>query len=253
LPFFFLITLVVSTLYRKGYYYTMSVWCDTGSGYSGSHEWRPVSIQVKNASPALDTKASSYQGYQDSRHRPALRSPKKRLRPKTPTPPATPKFNITTLEHVYYANNSSSKGTGPVTNPNMHHEPLFLETPSTDLMKIAACPEVLEWRQLLQLRDQNEGTYRVRSITNDIMAKWVDQHSEVLESDDLRYEYNYLSQCLHIQCMALPTHESLHIYFANEVVVSLAERFGKTQVRNMVVISGSGTSMSCHIFFLNSI
>jgi len=229
----------------------MSVWCDTGSGYSGSHDWRPVSIQVKNGSPALDTKASSYQGYQDSRHRPALRSPKKRLRPKTPTPPATPKFNITTLEHVHHANNSSSKGTAPVTTPNMHQELLFLKTPSTDLMKIAPCPEVLEWRQLLQLRGQHEGTYRVRNITNHVIANWVDQHSKVLESDNLRYEYNYLSQSFHIQCMALPTHESLHIYFANEVGASLIERFGKRQVRNMVVISGSGTSMRCHISFFN--
>ncbi|KAG0644255.1 hypothetical protein HOY80DRAFT_1030628 [Tuber brumale] len=57
---------------------------------------------------------------------------------------------------------------------------------------------------------------------------------EMLESDALCFEYSYLSQTVQIQCLALLTHESLHIYFGQEILFSLAERFGRQQGENML-------------------
>lgn len=113
--------------------------------------------------------------------------------------------------------------------------------------------EGLKWGELLEMRDRNEGTLRFRNVTNQIMSNWVDENSEALEHDDISYEYNFLSKSLNIRCMALPTHESLHIYFHREVLISLVERFGRRQAGRMAIVGGSGTSMRHFPSVFNSI
>ena len=226
----------------------MSLWFD--SHYSRSHGGIPVSIRVGGRShgPVL---ASNVSGYQVSRHIPVIRSPKKRLRPKTPTPPSTPKFGTASVVDVYHSSNSSPKGIGISTNTNPNQHSLSLKTLPKDPMnpEIPGCQKRLEWGELLRLREEKEGTYRLRGVAGSVMAGWADRHSEDLENDNLRYEYNFLSQTLNIQCMALPTHEALHLYFSRRVIRSLDGRFGIEQAENMAIVGGSGTSMYRTSFF----
>ncbi|RPA90367.1 hypothetical protein L873DRAFT_1795520 [Choiromyces venosus 120613-1] len=218
----------------------MSMWC--GSDCSGSREWRAVPIQVKNGSPVLASSVSGYQGRHDSSHIPASRSPKKRLRPKTPSPPASPKVNITPV-NVDWAKDSSIIRTGSLMDTNLNQQPLLHETKPADVMELPAWIRDLGPKQMLELQAENEGTLRMGKISNHALANWMSRYPELVESDDLHYEYNFLTQSFHIKCMALPTHDSLQIYFAREVVLSLAERFGRAQAGTMVVVA-SGTTFS---------
>ncbi|KAG0640698.1 hypothetical protein HOY80DRAFT_1135812 [Tuber brumale] len=108
---------------------------------------------------------------------------------------------------------------------DLNQQPLLHETKPADVMELPAWLKDLGPKQMLQLEAENEGTLRIG------------------KGDDLHYEYNFLTQSFHIKCMPLPTHDSLQIYFAGEVVLSLAERFCRPQAGGMVAVA-SGTTFS---------
>jgi len=89
----------------------------------------------------------------------------------------------------------------------------------------------------------NEGSIQLGSITSGALQHWTFQNPEVANSDNIRYEYNYLTERFIVKCMPTPTHDSLQLYFTEHVLVSLSAQFGAPQMRTMVRV-GSGTSMS---------
>ncbi|KAG0642793.1 hypothetical protein HOY80DRAFT_1134285 [Tuber brumale] len=115
---------------------------------------------------------------------------------------------------------------------------------STDFKEVPMGMSDLRLEMGLLLEERNHGALRSGKIANHLVANWINENHEILENDDIRFEYNYLSQTVQIQTMALPIHESLHIYFGREVILALAEKFGRRQAGNMVTVAGSGTTFS---------
>ncbi|RPA90204.1 hypothetical protein L873DRAFT_474857 [Choiromyces venosus 120613-1] len=141
------------------------MWCS--SDCSGSREWRAVPIQVKNGSPVLTSSVSGYQGCRS--HIPASRSPKKRLRPKTPTPPASLKVNITPV-NVHWAKDCSIIRTGSLMDTNLNQQPLLHETKPADVMELPAWIRDLGPKQMWELQAENERTLRMGKISIHILA-----------------------------------------------------------------------------------
>ncbi|PUU75380.1 hypothetical protein B9Z19DRAFT_1067476 [Tuber borchii] len=146
-----------------------------------------------------------------------------------------------TVERVS-CSNSPTKGVGVLTNTTQR--PLLCELPSPNLMKNPVHLGGLEWRELVELQEEHEGTIRFKNITQDFMRQWVNEHAKLLERDELRFEYNFVNQSFAVQCMALPIHESLEDFFVREVLYSLGDKLGRKEAGKMVVVGGSGTTFS---------
>ena len=203
---------------------------------------RAILIQGIRYSPMLSPVRPSYLGYDSSSHTQARlhpwRSPKKRLRPKTPTPPASPKLYTAPID----LQTSSIIATGLSANTHLQ-DPLTSLQPALAKMHLPAWIRDIGPKKLAELQVDHEGDLQLGSITSSELQNWTCQNPEVADSDNIRYEYNYLTERFIVKCMPTPTHDSLQLYFTDQVLGSLNERFGRTQTRKMVRV-GSGTSMS---------
>ncbi|RPA95742.1 hypothetical protein L873DRAFT_1812523 [Choiromyces venosus 120613-1] len=213
----------------------MSMWC--GSHYTGPGELRAIPMQGKLGSPVVSSVASGYQGYHNGSHTHAGRSPKKPLVPKTTTLLKSPKLYTAPID----PQNSSTIPTGPSTNTNLW--PLLYKSQPASTMELPACIRNIGPKQILELQAENEGNLQLGTISERALEQWKDQNPNIIESDEIRYEYNFLTQNFIIKCMPTPTHDSLQIYFTQNVLCSLVERFGSSQAMSMVSV-GSGTKFS---------
>jgi len=160
----------------------------------------------------------------------------KRLRPKTPTPPASLKLYTAPID----LKTSSIIATELSATTHLE-DPLSHTQPALATMNLPSWIRGINPKKLAELQGDHEGNIQLGSITGRALQHWSCENPEVAESDDIRYEYNYLTEKFIIRCMPTPTHDSLQLYFNEHVLSSLNQRFGRPQTRNMVRV-GSGTS-----------
>ncbi|KAG0135835.1 hypothetical protein HOY82DRAFT_536485 [Tuber indicum] len=146
----------------------MSTLCN--SDYSDCYRWRPVTIEVKNGSSVEGSTLSYYGGQRNSGHIPAIRSPKKRLLPKTPTPPVTPKPHPTAPKPAYNPDKGSADFIQhPAAIPaNGNH--LFPDIMSAKLKEVPAPQSGLPLGRWLPLEERNEGTHRSGKIAGHLLT-----------------------------------------------------------------------------------
>ncbi|PUU72481.1 hypothetical protein B9Z19DRAFT_1069742 [Tuber borchii] len=220
----------------------MSVLC--GGDYTGFRMWSPAPMRVNqgNNTGMLQSNTLPDRGNQDTYALPRLKSTKKRLRSKSPTPPLFPTVAISPTKFVELNMNPTGLSQ-QATNPFLSPESLSRESPQVEPMEIRTWMENVAPLKLIKLQEEQEDTLHIGTISNNLLAKWMTHYSGDLHSDNIRYEYNFISGNFNIKCLPLPTHDSLQIFFAREVSVSLAERFGRAQARKMVSVA-SGTTFS---------
>ncbi|KAG0134932.1 hypothetical protein HOY82DRAFT_601811 [Tuber indicum] len=113
--------------------------------------------------------------------------------------------------------------------------------PPLATMELSAWLRQVQPKELFQIQGDNEGRLRLGSIPERELDDWMYQHPELTENDLLRYEYNFLSESFMIKCMPLPIHDSLQVFFTNNVSVSLAQRFGPSQARKLATVASRTT------------
>lgn len=93
---------------------------------------------------------------------------------------------------------------------------------------------------LRNLRGSNpERPLFLRGITPAAFDEWelrFPDH-ELREADDVRYEYDSVTERLIVKCMPGPIHDSLQIYFVRRI---MEEGFRTNSFRSMTVASGTG-------------
>ena len=99
----------------------------------------------------------------------------------------------------------------------------------------------LRRQKTLELQEKYEGDLKFKKVSLQDLEKWKRENLERDEEDEIRYEYNFFSQCLTIKCMPMPTHDSLQNYFVQNAFGSLVERVGLSRANKLVKV-GSGTS-----------
>ncbi|RPA88617.1 hypothetical protein L873DRAFT_1849655 [Choiromyces venosus 120613-1] len=97
--------------------------------------------------------------------------------------------------------------------------------------------------QIFELQAEYEGDLRFRGVSEKDLQNWKSANPEIMENKDIRYEYNFLAETLIIKCMPTATHDSLQIFFTENVFGSLVERLGLAQATGLVDI-GSGTTFA---------
>ena len=219
--------------------YKMSVVC--GGDYSTSREWRPMPILVGKASPTVGSSVSYIPGDTRGRYIPSGKSPKKRIRTKTPSPPPSPTCNPTRIDHDL-VNTMIVPQSEWLINMKSPQPSYSHHTEALKAMEIPSFLRDLDANKILTLQENHEGTLFMGNISSHDIGIWTSRYPEVLEADDVKYEYNFLNDRFIIKCATTPTHDALQIYFEQEVLHSMAERFGRAEVRKMIVVT-SGTSM----------
>ncbi|PUU75338.1 hypothetical protein B9Z19DRAFT_1131471 [Tuber borchii] len=94
----------------------------------------------------------------------------------------------------------------------------------------------------LELQRNYEGRLRLGKVSETELEDWKDKYPELVDNDQLKFEYNCFSKELHIICLPLPTHDALQLFFTRRVASCLEAKFGSA-VEDLVDI-GSGTSFS---------
>jgi len=102
---------------------------------------------------------------------------------------------------------------------------------------LALTPEVV-----LTFQEKYEGDLVWDGVSPEDVGRWETQHPEVIEHDEIRYEYNVLNRHFIIKCSPTPTHESFSQFFSSTLVSSLSELGGQDFV-DKVRIGGSGMGM----------
>jgi len=80
----------------------------------------------------------------------------------------------------------------------------------------------------------SEGDMHFQKVSGEDFRSWIIENPELVEHNEIRYEYNFLSERLIIKYMATPTHETLQDSFRDTVFGSLVEKVGRTKPRQLV-------------------
>ena len=96
--------------------------------------------------------------------------------------------------------------------------------------------------RILKFQTEYEGNLNIGQVSPSDLESWRSENPEVIEDDEIRYEYNFLTESLIIKCMPTLTHDSLRIFFIHNACGSLVEKFGSSQTSELVTF-GSGTCM----------
>ncbi|KAG0637774.1 hypothetical protein HOY80DRAFT_1138061 [Tuber brumale] len=97
--------------------------------------------------------------------------------------------------------------------------------------------------ELLRIQSNKEGRLKLGNISATELDNWKSRYPKFFESEELRFEYNFLSGGFLIKCMPLPTHDSLQTFFSHTVSFSLDQRFGFSQASKLITVA-SGTTFS---------
>lgn len=96
---------------------------------------------------------------------------------------------------------------------------------------------------LLALRASRESSFIFRNIHPDNFSNWEAEYPELYEANDVRYDYDGLSQRMIIKCMAGSVHDSFPIYFTRVVNRGL-DRVGPECQRALQIFASTGWSSS---------
>lgn len=79
----------------------------------------------------------------------------------------------------------------------------------------------------------------VPGVTPAMLDDWESRYPEISEADHFRYEYDSSTAKMIVKCQPIPVHDSLQLYFVNQVGTALAST--SKELRRQVKV-GSGTS-----------
>ncbi|PUU75064.1 hypothetical protein B9Z19DRAFT_1131954 [Tuber borchii] len=97
--------------------------------------------------------------------------------------------------------------------------------------------------RILKLQGEYEGVQIFPNVSPKELADWHERYPEAVENPKIRMEYNFLSKSLIIQCMPLPTHDTLQTYFNGTILSWLGAKIGVSETMERVTV-GSGTTFS---------
>jgi len=85
---------------------------------------------------------------------------------------------------------------------------------------------MLGQKQILDLWQNSESDMCFQDVSEHDLDNWKLENPDLLEDDNIRVEYNFLTKQFIIKCMPTPTHHSLQRYFTANVFGTLVEKVG---------------------------
>ena len=207
----------------------MSMWSYDGH-YSGPGERGVIPV---GGDRFFSPRVVGYQGYRDNSWARARTSPTQPLASITP-----PKLPTTPIPF-----DSETTTAAPITISTDTHllPPLYQPCPISVMEPPLGVRDLLPER-ILKFQTEHEGNLNIGQVSPSDLESWKSENPEVIEDDEIRYEYNFLTESLIIKCMPTPTHDSLLYFFQENLLVTLADKLGRSQARALFTI-GSGTCM----------
>jgi len=99
----------------------------------------------------------------------------------------------------------------------------------------------LKLEKITELREMSEGDVHFPNISVKELQDWIMENPELVEHNEIRYEYNFLSEQLIIKCMATPTHGALGRFFTQTVFGSVVEKVGLLKAHKLIEVGDSST------------
>ena len=97
----------------------------------------------------------------------------------------------------------------------------------------------LKLKNITALQEMSEGDVHFPNTSVKELQNWITENPELVEHNEIRYEYNFLSERLIIKCMATSTHDSLGRFFTQTVFGSMVEKVGLLKAHVLVEVGST--------------
>ncbi|PUU73061.1 hypothetical protein B9Z19DRAFT_1069278 [Tuber borchii] len=207
-----------------------------GNDYSSSVGRGVIQVWSRREGTVSGQVSSKPKAWNNSHTVKVKRVGKKRQRETTPetSPSQSPKFEKKLMDTVTNRNIQTELNAeiGPVMSPDGAVRHTHFSSLLTKLKP----------KEVLELQRTYEGRLPLGKVSETELDEWKEAYPELVENDQVKFEYNCFSKELQIICLPLPTHDALQLFFTRRVGSCLEAKFGSA-AEDLADI-GSGTSFS---------